>query len=160
VIQDSDATLVADVARTIVSEVAPDELPLFEVSSETYLADPRRVASTDADEMLGFGGGAELELLTPVILSVTSGIVTFLIDSVLSASKAEGKAIVEEKVRLLFRRFRVVKSADQSTPPPLTREQLSEVHQVALDIATRMSVPADKAGLLADAAVGQLALAS
>ena len=158
--QDIDARLVADVARDIVSEVAPDELAMFEVSTEAYLADPRRAAAPETDEMLGFGGGGAFELLTPVVLTIASGVISFLVDSALSAAKTEGRAIVQQRVRQLFKRFSAESTPASGTPPAaLTPAQLAQARQVALDIALRMHVPPDQAALLADAAVGQLVLA-
>jgi hypothetical protein len=141
------------VARDIVTTVAEDELPLFDASSELFLSDPRRIDPADGDEMLGFGS-AEVELLTPVILSVTSGVVTYLVKAIGSAAAAEGKVIVQQRVRQMFKRFR---EDTPAAPPPLTREQLAEVRQVAIEIATRMRVNPEQARLLADATVGQLA---
>jgi hypothetical protein len=158
--EDETSLLVVDVARDIVGDVAPDELPIFEVSSQAFVLDPDKARGSDDDQMLGFGTGAEFELLTPVVLSITSGVVTYLLKTALEASKAEAKVVVEQRVRLLFKRFRTDGDAAGAAAPPLTHQQLVEVHQVALDIATRMSVPQPQASLLADATVGQLAVAS
>jgi hypothetical protein len=151
--------LIADVAREIVADIAPDELDLFDVSAEAYLDNPDQAAATAGDEMLGFGGGAELEMMTPVVLSITSGVVAFLVNSALTTAKAEGQAVVQEQVRQLFRRFRPRTPAATTGPSPLSPKQLAQVRQVALDVATRMQVAPEQARLLADATVGQLVLA-
>ena len=102
----SDPTLVSDIARGIVEDVAPDELPLFGMASRAYLNDPKLVTAGGgaADDMLGFGGG-EVELLTPVIFSITSGVVSFLVATVISAAKSETESVVKQQVRQLFKRF-------------------------------------------------------
>jgi hypothetical protein len=156
----ADPELVSEVARGILADVAPDELPMFGMASEAFLKDPSRAAGRgNDDEMLGFGGG-ELELLTPVVLTVTSGVVSFLVTTLLTAAKAESQAIIQQRVRQLFKRFG---SGDPSQPKPaglaLTREQLVEVRRVAFEIATRTGVTAAQAALVADSTVGQLVIA-
>ena len=160
----ADPALVTEIARGIVAEVAPDELPMFGMASEAYLNDPRRAEGNadDDDEMLGFGGGAELALLTPVVLTVTSGVVSFLLSTVLSAAKSESQTLIQQQVKQLFKRFSATDAAQAQTakaPLALTREQLIEVRRVAFDIATRTGVTAAQAALVADSTVGQLAIA-
>ena len=158
----ADSQLVSEIARGIIAEVAPDELPMFGMASDAYMRDPTRAAgNADPDEMLGFGGG-ELELLTPVVLTVTSGVVSYLLNSVLAAAKTEGQAVIQQRVRQLFKRFSAAESAPSaaaSPSPGLTRDQLVEVRRVAFEIATRTGVTAAQAALVADSTVGQLAIA-
>jgi hypothetical protein len=155
----ADPALVTEVARGIVADVAPDELPMFELTSEAYLQDPRRAeAGGDSDEMLGFGGGAEMELLTPVVLTITSGVVSYLITTVLNAAKSEGQTLIQQQVKLFFKRFNTEQTPKPGAPA-LTRDQLIEVRRVAYDIASRSGVPAAQAALLADSTVGQLVVA-
>jgi hypothetical protein len=71
----NDATqnqLATDVARDLVGQLAPEEMPLFRATSEAYLKDPQKVLKehTGEDEMLGFGTGEVVSLLTPVALAV------------------------------------------------------------------------------------------
>jgi hypothetical protein len=155
----ADPELLSEVARGVLAEVAPDELPMFGLASDAFLKDPSRAAGGgNDDEMLGFGGG-ELELLTPVVLTVTSGVISFLVTTVLTAAKAESQTIIQARVRQLFKRF----GSGDSQPKPaglgLTREQLVEVRRVAFEIASRTGVTAAQAALVADSTVGQLVIA-
>src|SRR5262245_40757584 len=100
--QPADPELVTEIARGIVAEVAPDELAMFGAASSAYLQNPRAAGKADDDEMLGFGGGTELELLTPVVLTVASGVVSFLISTVLAAAKTESQSVIQQQVKLLF----------------------------------------------------------
>jgi hypothetical protein len=156
----SDATLISEIAHGIIAEVAPDELPMFGVVSRAFLTDPKlaAVGAGDDDEMLGFGGGAEVELLTPLVFSITSGVVAFLVTTVVNAAKSETQAIVQQRVRQLFKRFSAGTSPQTLPPLALSREQLAEVRRVAFDIASRTGLPAAQAALLADSTVGQLAI--
>jgi hypothetical protein len=158
----SDPALVSDIAREIIEDVAPDELPMFGMASRAYLSNPERINASGgaADEMLGFGGG-EIEMLTPVIFSVTSAVVSFLVAAVVSAAKSETESVVKAQVRQMFKRFTpaaVAATPAASAPITLTREQLIEVRRVAYDVASGSGLPANQAALLADSTIGQLAL--
>jgi len=162
----SDPTLVSDIARGIIEDVAPDELPMFGMASRAYLKNPTLVTAGGgaADEMLGFGGG-EIEMLTPVIFSVTSAVVSFLLAAVVSAAKSETESVVKAQVRQMFKRLTPATATVAATPAAaapiaLTREQLIEVRRVAYDAAAGSGLPANQAALLADATVGQLAIAA
>jgi hypothetical protein len=166
----ADPQLVSEVARGIVAEVAPDELPMFGVASEAYIADPKRASEkADPDEMLGFGGGAELALLTPVVLTVASGVVSYLVNAVLEVAKSEGEVVIQQRVRQLFKRFSgtetkatgaaTTSASESAKPPGLTREQLVEVRRVAFEIASRTGITSAQAALVADSTVGQLVIA-
>ena len=158
----SDPQLVSEIAHGIIEDVAPDELAMFNMANRAYLANPSRLdAGGDADEMLGFGGG-EVELLTPVIFSVTSGVVAFLITTIMNAAKVESETVVKQQVRQLFKRFTPATATlapAAAAPMALTREQLVAVRRVAFDIASESGLPANQAALLADSTVGQLAIA-
>jgi hypothetical protein len=155
----ADPQLVTEIARGIIAELAPEELPMFGLASQAYVSDPRRLsASADDDEMLGFGGGTQLELLTPVVLTVASGVVSYLLSTVFAAAKAEGQVLIQQQVKQLFKRFHAPEP-DTKAPVTLTRDQLIEVRRVAYEIATRSGVTAAQAALLADSTVGQLAIA-
>ena len=72
----ADDALVADLARAVVEQTAPEELPLFRATSEAYFDDPDVAERSGCgDEMLGFGVDAALVLVTPVALSVARDVV-------------------------------------------------------------------------------------
>ena len=77
-----DNSLVADVARQVVAQIAPDELPLFRATSEAYFRDPRRAArgTSGGDSLLGWGEGLDPAYLTPIVLPVVGLALSFVID--------------------------------------------------------------------------------
>jgi hypothetical protein len=71
----ADQQLIADLAKTIVADVAPKEMALFRPLSQAYFKDPQKTlkGGGGADRMLGFGGmSAAGTLMTPMILQSTS----------------------------------------------------------------------------------------
>jgi hypothetical protein len=71
--------LIADVARDIVAQTAPQELPFFRATSVAYFKNPEKALKqqTGKDEMLGFGGGEVVTLLTPIVLTMMTEVFTF-----------------------------------------------------------------------------------
>ncbi len=76
----ADAALVTDVAHDILSEIAPDELPIFPAASRAYAADPAAALRGLGvkDEALGFGLEALAAAATPVVLIVVTEVFQFL----------------------------------------------------------------------------------
>jgi hypothetical protein len=73
---------IADLARQVVADVAPREVPLFRPLSQAYFKDPEKTlkGGGGADRMLGFGGmNAVGILMTPMILQSTQVALTSLV---------------------------------------------------------------------------------
>jgi hypothetical protein len=144
--------VVRSVGLELVSRLAPEELPLYP-SLATQFEDPHgsgRNASSD-DQLLGFGAGDAVTLLTPVILSFTR-----------SFWQALAHEAAHGSLDGVLRRLRSVRGGRQhgtEDPPPLTAEQLKLVRTVAEREARLLDVPDGQAGLLADAMVGVLTTA-
>ena len=155
-----DATLVVDVARGVVRDVAPHEMPMFRANSELYLKAPIKSQrnTRDGDDLLGFGAGVDLTLLTPIAIAVTSEVLKFLATEIANSAKRESAPIIHQQVRRLFVRFRTAEP-NTDDPPPLNKQQLEQVRAVAFETACRLQLPSDQAKLLADATVGGLAVA-
>jgi hypothetical protein len=178
---DDEKALVEALARGAVSDVAPQELPLFRSTSRAYFDDPRRVRGepASADDMLGFGAelGAAVVFVTPVALEVARSVVSFVGSQLETAFKEEAGPKIRSIVQRILgskptpaggapadRATTESKSADQAKTAAavgddeaLSREQLAEVHEVALRTARRLKLTPDRAATLADAIVGRLA---
>jgi hypothetical protein len=162
-----DDTLVVELARSVVRDVAPQELPMFRANSALYLKDPAKAQQPDsqrkggADDLLGFGAGIDLTLVTPVALAVATEVIKFLATEIARAAKAESAPIIQAQVRRLFSRFanETEAAAAGTGPATLTRQQLEQVRTIAYDTACRLHLTADQARLLADSTVGGLAVA-
>jgi len=155
-----DDALVADVARLIVVQTAPEELPLFRSVSNAYFEAPDRVlrAQKRKDDMLGFGAEAALVLVTPVALDVAKTVLRFLAAQVAHAFEKESSDAIDRRVHRLFHGDEVADTeADGATR--LSADQLKQVHDLALEKARQLELGEPQAALLADALVGSLSAA-
>jgi hypothetical protein len=149
--------LIAELARDLVSQVAPQELPLYRVASEAYFKNPAKIQAgqTGQDEMLGFGPGEAAAFLTPVILATLSAVITFLAGEVKKSLKEEAGGLVNEAVKQMFTIFR---QKEKESPPSLTPAQLAQVRAIVLKQANVYKLSESRSKLLADAIVGKLAI--
>lgn len=156
----ADPDLVTAVALDLVTQLAPEELPLFRAASQAFQQNPKRVLNGQQvrDDMLGFGLGEAAELLTPVALAVASGVVTFLLAELTKAMNAENAALMQDTVRRLFKRPHAQVQTTDNALPTLTTEQLAQVRSIALKQARQMKLAESRANVLADAIVGKLAI--
>jgi hypothetical protein len=158
--------LVADLARIQVAAIAPDELPLFRVTSETFFKDPQKalVTTKKGEDMLGFGAAEALAFVTPVILAMATDVVQYLATELGKTIKAEGSGFIQEAIRGLFSQARRHDATSGPLPPvagaALSPEQLREVRRIALQRALDLKVPEGQATLLADSLVGGLVAAA
>jgi len=150
---------IAEIARDQVEHIAPQEAPIFPILSEAYFQDPDKMLETQGkDEMLGFGVEAGAVLLTPVVMTVTREVVEFVAGVVMTSVQTQSSGLINEFVKKMFMKFRREGEAKGETlPPPLTREQIGRVREIALEKARQLQLPPNQAGLLADSLVGSLA---
>jgi uncharacterized cupredoxin-like copper-binding protein len=151
--------LVADVARDQVEQVAPQEAPIFPLLSEAYFQDPDKMLKAQGkDEMLGFGLEAGAVLLTPVVMTVTREVVEFVAGEVMKSVQTQSSGLISDFVKKMFKKFRAEAEAKgEKVPRPLTREQIGQVRELALEKGRQLQLAPDQAGLLADSLAGSLA---
>lgn len=153
--------LVGDLSRDLLSEVAPQELPLFRAASQVYFKDPDLIAATKgtADDMLGFGAGEAISLFTPYLLSATGEVVKFLIEEVKKAVSEECSGMIGETVKSLFKKYRNP-DEKKNKIPPLSADQLAQVQSIVAKEARRLRLSDKNTKLLANAITGSLAVAA
>jgi hypothetical protein len=161
-----DRDLVDAFAREVLASAAPEELAVFDETAEEFHRDPEKVLSTQGrDEAVGFG--LDLALITPYVLAVAAPVLTYLLNAVTEAAKAEAKPVIKDLVHRLFHRRKQSDGTpgadayddDADEPISLSPAELAEVREVALARATDLGLPAERARLLADAVVGGLNVA-
>ncbi|MER0484605.1 hypothetical protein ABR737_40840 [Streptomyces sp. Edi2] len=143
-------TRVRDVVRDVVAEVAPEELPLVAGLAEfdDATAVQRLGGRGGRRELLGFGLD-DAALVTPVVwLTVHQAVQRIVGAAVGSAASAARSAL-----RKLFHR-----RTEAVTVPPLTREQLAEVRESVLEMASQQGLGKERASTIADALMARLAL--
>ncbi|MBV6391973.1 MAG: hypothetical protein KPEEDBHJ_01189 [Anaerolineales bacterium] len=149
--------LVGELSRDMLSEVAPQELPLFRAASQAYFKNPNALPKTGGDDMLGFGAGEAMSLLTPYLLPAVTEVIKFLAEEIKKAVGEESASLIGEKVKSLFKKHR---NPDESKNkvPPLTAEQLAQVQAIAVKEARRLRLSDKNTKLLANAIAGSLAV--
>ncbi|MFS8101070.1 hypothetical protein LFM09_28500 [Lentzea alba] len=147
-----------ELARRVVRKIAPEELPSFDIVAAPYLESPepaeRRLRQAH-DDPLGFGLGDIIAMATPVIALVSGSVITAVSDSL-------GKAVHDSTAGAVRKAWRKIRRKPQEPlelpSTPLTREQLAEVRQIALERALSLGMKQQKAEALADAVVAALVL--
>ena len=135
----TERDFVVDTARSVVTDLAPDELALFEPVSRAYLRDPKKVLS-DRERpgaVLGSGIDIAIALLSPVALAVATSVYEHLLDKT-------GEKIVEAGGKL-FKRLSRPKGA-----PTITADQLDGLRTLAIERAKELGVADDLAEKVGD----------
>jgi len=154
-VHESDG-VVREVARKLVTELAPEELPLFRPIADAYFRDASWTLDQrhQGDELLGFGVNEAVVLITPVVLAVVHDIVVHLTARLADQLAKEGGDVVRGWLQRLFGESERPAGA---TVPALSQAQLAEVRQRAYDTALSHGLKAEKASLVADSLTAGLA---
>ena len=146
----ADTRAVDLLARQVVAEVAPAELPVFEATAKRYHQDPDAAlaAKAKADETLGFGAESVVILLAPFALELAKRVLGKLSEKV-------GDDVGDSLAAKVLGWF----GKDEKTKDvaALTADQLALVAQTARSEAAELSLPPDQSERLADAVVAALA---
>lgn len=150
--------LINELARDMVMQIAPQELPLFRANSEAYFKDPEKTLKSQSakDEMLGFGAGDAVILLTPIILATLNDVVKFVSEEVKKSVEGESAGWFHQMIKAMFNKYRPLEVDNKKKPAALTAEQLVHVHKIAFSKARQLKLSEDRAKILADAVVGSL----
>lgn len=156
--------LVTELSREIVTNVAPQELPIFRAQSQAYSRNPEKslAAKPGKDDMLGFGPGEAFAFLTPCILAVMSSVVMFLTAEVKKAVKEQTASVITSAVKGLFKKYgpaAVHEAESKETTGQrivLTAKQLDQVREIVINRARQLKVGEAKVDLLANSIVGSL----
>lgn len=109
--------LIADVSRDVVAQLAPHEMPVFRPVSQAFFQSPERALAQagDGDQMLGFGAGEVVQLLTPVVLAVATEVLLFVAQEAKKTARSEGVELANAWITSAFRRLRP--PAAEAGPP-------------------------------------------
>jgi hypothetical protein len=150
--------LIADVARDIVTQIAPQELPLFRATSTAYFKDSNKLSKRQAgrDEMLGFGIRETVPLLTPTVLFVMTGVVTFVTGAVKDPLVECDVNLINHRAKKMFKKFRFEGKNETNNPSPLTLQQIAHVRKLAYERFLQLKLYGAQANTLTDAVVATL----
>ena len=140
-------------AREVVAEVSPAELPLFGATAARYHADPAAALATGShtDETLGFGVETMAVLVAPFALDLVKRLFVTLAEKL---GEGAADSIIQ---RVLARIGHDPHAPAAPTETPLTPEQLAIVGDTARTEAAQLALPPEQAEALANAVVAALA---
>ncbi|KWB73558.1 hypothetical protein [Burkholderia ubonensis] len=146
-----DRALLIEVARDILDEVAPRELPIFPAACNAYFIDPTTVIkqSRSRDAFLGMGLDPTT-LLTPHVLHILGEVCIFLTGVASDAVKKGLADAVHEAV------WSMIKTTDPKAQSLLSLEQIEHVREIVLRTARGSHLPAALAQSLANAVTARL----
>lgn len=167
----TNSSAIAILSRDVVAEIAPEEMPLFEATSEAYLQNPEQAFDKrhNKEEMLGMGVEVSVTLLTPIVLEVSRCVIKY----VMQVSKEPLEKALQDQIQKqapnAFDRFFsfLQRLFTGAAPAPelavvevtaLTKEQLIQVQKLALEKAQQFDLSENQASLLADSLVAKLTL--
>jgi hypothetical protein len=152
---EAENELVAELARLVLEQAAPEELVLFPETAEEYFRDPQAVVDRKRrDEPLGFG--LDVAMLTPYVLAVATSVIRFLASTVVEAVREESRPLVTRILRRLLRQPDPGSEDAGDAPPPLRTDQVRQVREIAYQRAKRLGLDENQAVVLADSVVGGL----
>lgn len=155
--------LATELAREVVADLAPNELTTFRATSAAYFKDPDQAfKGPQRDEMLAFGGGDAVMLLTPYALAIARPVVHLLVEELGKGLTERSADVIVRWVRRIFRRHEAT-AADDGTDPepePLTSEQLNRIQQLALEKGRELDLPERDAKALTNAIIASLVIPS
>ncbi len=146
---------VADVARSLIEQIAPQELPLFRATSAAYFKNPRRAlgGQSGRDEMLGFGSGDEVTFVTPIILVAATKVVAFASGSTSQEAHKKGLS------GLLGSFMRKQQQNEPQTLGPLTAEKVADARELAIATLRQHNFPENNCELVAENLIARLPVA-
>lgn len=148
---------VREIARVVVSRVAPEELVFFDAASEAYFRDRGRREARTGRDPLGFGVTEVVTLVTPVALAVSAAVADELLGRTASAVVDRGA----RGLRWLRGKAGRAERDDAPAQLPPAREfdqrDLKRIRDLARQKAQALGLPDEQVELFVDALIGSLA---
>jgi hypothetical protein len=152
-----DWTAIDALAREVIAEESPAELPLFNATAARYRTDPSGTLSAGSrtDETLGFGVETAVVLLAPFAIELVKRIFTKVAEEV---GDQAGESLAARITRMFHKDSTPQGSDGVNDAPHLTPEQLALVGRIAREEAAQLKLPEAKADALANGVVAALAV--
>ena len=143
--------LIGEISKELVTQIAPEELDMFDELLQDHFADPTVPAASD--DALGFGGEM-IVAMTPVIAGIMGVVVQFLLDEVIKAVKQESSNLIAQKVRAILNLS--TEKKDESLK--LTKVQLAKAEEIVRTEAIRRGMAIKDASELGLIVAGRMSL--
>jgi hypothetical protein len=146
----------------VVTEVAPEELDLFDELIGEYFRNPAppKPGTASPDDPLGFGLGETMAAVVPAAGAMVSVAIQFILTEFVNTTTEETAEAMKAKIRSLFKKEenQVAPEKQDSGVHPLTKEQLEAVKKLARKQAVQFGISPEEANKMANALIGSLAL--
>jgi hypothetical protein len=149
--------VVQELSKRLVSQLAPEELEMFDELYAEYRANPVPPVNVDNNDPLGFGITDIVAVVTPAAGAAASATVAYLASEIIKSAKDESAAVIQGKIKALFNPEKKKPQADPD-PSPLSKELLEQIKKLAVKSARSQGLSPKKAEQIALALVGQLVL--
>lgn len=156
-VEDNKA-LLNEAAYRLVSELAPEEIPVYVETRDQYFADPEEFvrASQGEDDVLGIGEVFAVKTIIKIVFPILSPILTYPLNAVTETVQEELGEEASTWVKQLF-------SPDQPPQPIFNQAELEVIAATIRDIASteadRLQLDPLQARTVSDAVIARLALA-
>jgi hypothetical protein len=150
--------LLNEAAYRLISENAPEELPIYVETRDHYLANPEGFTQqkVDEDEVLGIGEVAAVKTFTKVVFPIIGPMLEYLVEKVTEAFQEELGEEAVEWVRGLF--------SPKVQPQPIFSQYeldviVATIDNIANTEAKRLGLEANQVLTVRDAVITKLVLA-
>lgn len=144
---------IEEVSKRLITQLAPEELELFDELSEAYFIDPRPPQPIEwAEQGLGFGLSEPFAAATPATLAIVSTTLSYMLTDVYRNIQEENPLLFKQKIRQLFN--------PEHKTERLTPAQLQQLQSLAVKQAELFGLDTDKAEQMARTLIESLALAA
>lgn len=132
--------LITQATRNLISEIAPQELPIFRSNCEAYFKNPEKALEQkkEKDEVLGFGGGDAVFYLTPVALAILTRVVNFIFDQATKSIKDESANLIKDHIKFYFKKLRPGEVKENQQVRYLTGQQKDEIKKLVREEVIRL----------------------
>ena len=157
----TEKEIIAGVTYDLITQIAPIEIPIFQITYEMFLENPEKVRTDWDDKLLGFDQSPnsiqDAAFLTPVLLSIIAEVIKFIRGEVQRSFQGNSSILISDAIKNMFKRFRPVeRNAENEEVFSLTVDQLERLHKLITKKALQFRLSKIRAKLLADAIIGSL----
>lgn len=142
---------VIEISRSFIEEISPDELEYFNELADSHF----KTDITDKDTQLGFGLVEFGELATPAVMTLVSGIVTYLMTDVVKVAKDEMNEKLKEKLKAFFSKK---KKTEEVKSLSLNKDQLKKISELIDNKLTEIELDEKTSLRIRDSLISSFAL--
>ena len=150
--------LLNEAAYRLVSEIAPEEIPIYVEVRNEYFADPEGFVrpSQGDDEVLGIGEVIAIKTITKIVFPILNPILSYLLNAVTETVQEELGEEASNWIKTLF-------TPEQPPQPIFDQAELeviaATINEIATTEAARLGLEPQQAQTVSDAVIARLALA-